>query len=240
MSVSPQQYRRRVLVPPRQGVRPGGLEPELLAPFRRTTVSEVSDLVGRPYTMDGGIRPLVRTRGVTAGFALTAKAWPGDNLAIHGGLSLAERDDVLVVDWHGYRGGGGAGSQVLVLPGRRGLAGVVVDGCWRDLAEVEEVGVPVFGRGEASFAPAKREPGELNVPVSCGGVVVEPGDVVVAGPGGVVVVPHRHVREIGVALLEHAAAAPAGGPVELSDEQKSSALRSAYLEAFDARAGIRG
>lgn len=240
MSVEQQKYRHRVLVPPRQGVRPGGLEAELLAPFRGTTVSEVSDLVGRPYTMDDGIRPLVRTHGVTVGFALTAKAWPGDNLAIHGGLSLAEQDDVLVVDWQGYRGGAGSGSQALVLPRRRGLAGVVVDGCWRDLAEVEAGGVPVFGRGEASFAPAKREPGEINVPVSCGGVVVEPGDVVVAGPGGVVVVPHRHVGEIGAALLEHAAVHPAAGVVELSDEQKSSALRAAYLEAFDARAGIRG
>ncbi|MEX2290304.1 MAG: hypothetical protein WD794_08275 [Mycobacteriales bacterium] len=233
------QYRHRVMVPPRQGTRPAGLDPGLLMPFRSTTVAEISDLVGRPYTMDGGVRPLVRTQGVTVGFALTAKAWPGDNLAIHGGLSLAERDDVLVVDWHGYRGGGGSGSQALVLPGARGLAGVVVDGCWRDLVEVEAVGIPVFGRGEASFAPAKREPGEINVPVSCGGVVVEPGDVVVAGAGGVVVVPHRHVQEVGAALQEHAAAVPPPGAVPLTDKQKSSALRAAYLEAFDARAGIR-
>lgn len=230
------QVRQRVVVPPRLGERPAGLDAQLLEAFRSTTVAEVSDLVGRLYTMDGGIAPLVPSPAVTVGFALTVKAWPGDNLAIHGGLAHAQEHDVLVVDWQGYRGGGGSGSQLLLAPRARGLAGVVIDGCWRDPAEVRAMSFPLFGRGFASFAPAKSEPGEVNVPISCGGVIVEPGDVVVAGEGGVVVVPRRSLADVSTALGSAGAAGPGSPP---TDEQRTATLRNMYLEAFGARAGIR-
>jgi regulator of RNase E activity RraA len=160
------------------------------------SVADISDAVGRLYTMAPGIRPLYEPIRPTVGVALTVKAVPGDNLAIHGALGMVRDQDVLVVDWLGYTDGCGSGALSLVGPFERGLRGVVVDGGWRDVAELQGHGFPVFGRGEAAFSPAKNEPGEINVPVSCGGVIVEPGDVVVADSAGVAVIPRRCLDDV--------------------------------------------
>lgn len=219
------------VVRPRIGRLPERPDSGLLAQLRGFQVADVSDAVGRLYTMDPGIGPLFAPVPTVVGVALTVKAHPGDNLAVHGGLSLVGPDDVLVVDWLGYHDGCGSGARSLAGPFARGLAGVVVDGGWRDVAELRAQRYPVFGRGEAAFSPAKREPGELNVPVSCGGVVVEPGDVVVAGEGGVAVVPRRHLADVVLALTGPAPdAVPGGAPQGYR----------AHDEVFDARRGLRG
>jgi 4-hydroxy-4-methyl-2-oxoglutarate aldolase len=218
------------VVRPRIGGGPARPDPSLLARLRDVDVSDVSDVVGRLYTMDPGIRPLYEPIPPTVGTALTVKAHPGDNLAIHGGLGMADDGDVLVVDWLGYHEGCGSGAGSLAAPFARGLSGVVVDGGWRDVAELRAREYPVFGRGEAVFSPPKREPGEINVPICCGGVVVEPGDVIVAGEGGVAVVPRRHLVDVVDAvtgMAPESASPPPGG------------LRP-HEEVFKARRGLRG
>ncbi|MBC7679568.1 MAG: hypothetical protein H7233_11360, partial [Pseudorhodobacter sp.] len=183
-------------MPPRIGTRPPSAVDSLLDRLVDVPVADISDAVGRFYTMDPGIRPLHTPVRRTVGRALTVKAVPGDNLAVHGALGMVSARDVLVVDWLGYTGGCGSGALSLVGPVARGLAGLVVDGGWRDVAELAGQGFPVFGRCEATFSPAKREPGEINVPVCCGGVIVEPGDVVVADQAGAAVIPLRHLAEV--------------------------------------------
>jgi regulator of RNase E activity RraA len=150
--------------------------------------------------MDRGILPLYQPIKALVGTALTIKAFPGDNWAIHGGLSQVQANDVLVIDWHGYHEGCGTGVLSLIAPIRRGLVGVVVDGAWRDIPEIQALDFPIFGRGSSPFSPAKHELGEINVPVCCGGVIVEPGDVIVAGSEGIVVVPRRHAEDVARAL----------------------------------------
>jgi hypothetical protein len=113
---------------------------------------------------------------------------------------MARRDDVLVVDWMGYRDGCGSGVSSLIPAIRQGLAGVVIDGCWRDVAELRQLDFPVFGRGISPYSPPKHEFGEINVPVCCGGVIVEPGDVIVADSEGVAVVPRRHATDVARSL----------------------------------------
>jgi 4-hydroxy-4-methyl-2-oxoglutarate aldolase len=219
------------VVPPRICPPPDRVDPAALELLSHVPVADVSDAVGRLYTMDPGIRPLYEPIRRTIGVALTVKAVPGDNLAIHGALGMAQPQDVLVVDWLGYTEGCGSGALSLAGPAERGLVGIVIDGGWRDVPELAALGFPVFGRGSAAFSPAKSEPGEINVPVSCGGVVVEPGDVVVADSGGVAVIPRRHLDEV----LDSLTGRQRGN----APPDPSRAYRR-HAEAFDSRSGRRG
>jgi 4-hydroxy-4-methyl-2-oxoglutarate aldolase len=192
-------------------------------------LADVVDQVGPLYTMDTGIRPLWPYPGQLVGRALTVKAWPGDNLAIHGSLALAEPGDVLVVDWRGCVTACGAGGHITAAAQAQGLRGVVIDGAWRDIDEIAELGFPVFGRGECSFSPLKNRAGEIGVPVSCGGVVVAPGDVIFADKAGVAVVPAAFAEEIAADLLAATQAPPA-----LSSPGRRLTV---YLSAFERSGG---
>jgi len=76
------------------------------------------------------------------------------------------------------------------------VTGVVIDGASRDVGDIEALGFPVFARGTTSRKPTINGHGEMNVPVSCGGVCVLPGDIVVGDREGVIVIPLRHLDEI--------------------------------------------
>ncbi|MDP9459799.1 MAG: hypothetical protein M3Q22_05950 [Actinomycetota bacterium] len=237
MSPSASSFRGHTpVVPPRIGPRPDRIDPAVLELLGGVPVADVSDAIGRLYTMAPGIRPLYEPIRRTVGVALTVKAVPGDNLAIHGALGMVQEQDVLVVDWLGYAEGCGSGALSLIGPVGRGLRGIVIDGGWRDVTELAEHGFAVFGRGEAAFSPAKGEPGEINVPVCCGGVVVEPGDVVVADSGGVAVIPRRHLDEVVQSLTGRQSPKPADLPDARTDP---AGAYKRYEEAFESRGGAR-
>lgn len=229
----------RSVVPPRVGDSAERLDPELLQRYREAAVPDISDAVGRLYTMDGRIGPLYEPMRRVVGVALTVKAPPGDNWAIYGALGRARQDDVLVVDWQGYSEGCGSGINGLMPAIRQGLSGVIVDGGWRDIGDLQDLDFPIHGRGVSPFSPSKRELGEINVPVCCGGVIVEPGDVVVADREGSAVVPRRHAEEVAWSL-------PAPTTVQASDEYVHDGLEGAsrkivdaYREAFEDHGGLR-
>ncbi|MDR2564651.1 MAG: hypothetical protein LBC97_01070 [Bifidobacteriaceae bacterium] len=159
-------------------------------------VCDLADAVGRLYTLDAAIRPLASGMPKLIGTAVTAKAAPGDNWAIHAALSLVKAGDVVVVDWLGYHTGCGTGVSSTVPAIRQGLAGIVIDGGWRDVDELAALGVPVHGRARTPFSPPKRDLGEVNVPVHCGGVVVEPGDVIVGEVDGTVCIPRWALADV--------------------------------------------
>lgn len=224
------------VIPPRVGHRPAKPRRAWLNALLDIPVPEVSDAVGRLYTMHPRIGALYRPIRRVVGTALTVKAHPGDNLAVHGGLALVEEGDVLVVDWNGYADGCGSGAESLRLPIRRGLAAVVIDGGWRDVAQLQEWDFPVFGRCQAAFSPAKREPGELNVPVSCGGVIVDAGDVVVADAEGVAVIPHAHLGAVVTALRGQPV--QTAGPSTDDNDAGAAARTRLFAEAYRARGGL--
>lgn len=190
------------VIRPRIGRSPERLPSHVLERFLRTPVADVSDAVGRLYTMEGGIGPLYEPIERLAGTALTVKAAPGDNAVLHAALARVRDGDVLVVDWRGYLEGAAVGANMLVAPIRRGLKGVIVDGAVRDVEDIQRLGLPVFGRGTSCFSPGKSYLGEINVPICCAGVVVEPGDLVVADSGGTAVVPRRDIDLVANVLPE--------------------------------------
>ena len=149
-------------------------------------VADVTD--GTRSAMNAGIDPLHRGAEV-AGTAVTVEATPGDNLAIHKAITVAEPGDVLVVDGDAYTETAYLGELMCASCRAHDVAGVVVDGAVRDRAEISEMGYPVYARGVTPRGPFKHDPGSVNVTVSCGGVTVDPGDVVVGDADGVSVVP---------------------------------------------------
>src|SRR5215471_3484880 len=169
---------------------------DLIAGFRGAPTSVISDNLGRlPGAV--GLRPYHRG-GKLVGAAFTVRTRPGDNLAIHRALELVGPGDVIVVD------GGGDETRALVgeimknIAEWRGAAGYVIDGAIRDVAAFAASDFPCYARAVIHRGPYKSGPGEINVPVSVGGSVISPGDIVVGDEDGVVSFP----AAMGATLLE--------------------------------------
>jgi RraA family protein len=176
-----------------------GLPMEILRRFGAYGAADVSDLMNRLYTMNPSIKPMTPRELRLLGPACTVKVFPGDNLMVHKSLDLANPGDVLVIDASSSMMTAVLGDLVSTKARHRGIAGVVVDGLVRDLDGILALGdLPVFARGSTPLGPLHRGPGEVNYPVSVGGIVVNPGDVIVGDADGVVVVP----QESAEALLE--------------------------------------
>jgi regulator of RNase E activity RraA len=144
--------------------------------------------------MDTGIRPLWNSPRV-AGPAYTVRCVPGDNLMLHAAIYRAEPGSVIVVE-SGDVDYALAGGNVCAVAQRRGVAAFVVDGVIRDLGEVREAGFPVFSRGVIPIPGTKEKAGALGEPARVGGVLVHPGDIVVADEEGIVVTPAARREEI--------------------------------------------
>lgn len=240
MSSSPPQESTEKLghagvVPPAEGPAPSPVDPAVLEFLARTPATDVSDAVGRLYTMDPAVRPLYGPMRRLAGVAVTAKAPPGDNWAIHAGLGRAFPGSVLVVDWRGHTASCGGGHTVLQPAIARGLAGLVIDGAWRDVEEIAASGFPVCGRGVSAFSPGKRELGELNVPVNCGGVIVRPGDLVIGDADGVAVIPRAHLDAVLAELRRRAESEASGSDEGITRIRKAYARAAAEAGEVEAR-----
>lgn len=151
--------------------------------------------VPRQGTMDSGIKP-IDPKSRMLGRAVTVQCYPGDNLALHQGIYAAEPGDVLILDCHGYTEDGHFGDIMTLACQMRGIAGVVIDGSCRDSEDIKELGLPVFVRGFNPSGTVKASLGKVNVPVTCGGVHVNPGDMVLGDCDGVVVVPREKEDQV--------------------------------------------
>jgi len=159
---------------------------ELVQGFAGIPVANIADEMGRMFCLDAAIRPL--NTAPLLGTAFTVRARPGCNLMLHRALDMAEPGDVVIVEDQGDQTNALTGENMMLWAERRGLAGVIVDGAVRDLESIGQMRFPVYSRGINPRGPHKSGPGEINVPISCGGVVVNPGDILVGDQDGVVVI----------------------------------------------------
>lgn len=161
--------------------------PELVTRYAAYETPDISDLMNRLYAMDGGISNLINSENI-AGPALTVKLFPGDNLMIHKALDVAQPGDVVIVDTSLNTTTAVIGDLVTQKAKHRGIKGFIIDGLVRDLPAMKGVDLPVFARGVTPIGPLHRGPGELGYVVSCGGIVIRPGDLIVADGNGIVAV----------------------------------------------------
>lgn len=183
-----------------------------LAAFTRLSPTTLADALPRDRVMDPAIRPMWMGMPRLAGPAFTARCAAGDNTMAHVAIHRAPAGAVIVVE-AGDHEWAMAGGNVMRWAQARGIAGFVIDGMIRDLAEAREAGVRVFARGAMPKPAGRRGEGTIGEPVRCGGVVVEPGDIVVGDEEGIVVVPHAKADEV-LASAEARAARDAAESLE--------------------------
>lgn len=123
------------------------------------------------------------------GTAITVSTKPADNLMAHVALKIAQPGDVIVIDAKGDQSCALWGDLMALAAEAKSVAGLVVNGPVRDLEELSEFGWPVYSRGANPHGPEKNGPSEVNLPISCGGIVVNPGDIILGDGDGVIVIP---------------------------------------------------
>ena len=161
--------------------------PAIIEAFGTAPTSIISDNLSRlPGAV--GLRPF-HGGGALVGPAFTVRTRPGDNLAIHKALEIVGPGDVIVVDGGGDETRALIGEIMLNIAKYRGAAGYVIDGAIRDSGAIAASDFPVFARAAIHRGPYKSGPGEINIPVSIGGMVIAPGDIVVGDDDGVVAFP---------------------------------------------------
>lgn len=171
--------------------------------FQGLPSSNINDEMNRLYCMHdyicllnpGKAEPLLGT-------AITVKAPIGDNLFFHQALDIAQPGDIIVVDGASGCNRSLAGEIMMRFAQSKGVARVVVDGCLRDLDGIENLTMPVYAKGITPQGPWKFGPGEVNVPICCGGQVVFPGDILVGDKDGIVVIRPQDAEEIAKAAIE--------------------------------------
>lgn len=157
--------------------------------------STLADTMGRHGVMTPEIRPIVDGLRVV-GAAFTVLNYPSDNITTHKALTMLREGDVLVIDEGPDSNTGSFGHNMSLQARNRGIAGYVTNGCMRDIALLRSERFPAFCRGISPRSAQKNTPGAINVPVQVGGIVVSPGDIVVADDDGVAIIPLGFATEV--------------------------------------------
>jgi len=197
---------------------------EIVTPHISDSLERVSGVVG--LTRYHRSRKLVGT-------AFTVKTRPGDNLLIYKALMDMSPGHVLVVDGGADTTNALVGELIMLYAQQRGCAGFVLDAAIRDSAAFYAADYPCYARGSSHRGPYKVGPGAMNVPVSVGGQVIAPGDLVVGDEDGVVSFPLSDARSILDAVAKIAA-----NESRIKDEIATGARDQAWLQKVLAAHGL--
>jgi regulator of RNase E activity RraA len=194
---------------------------ELIAAYKELPAANVADCMGRISAMSAAIRLMNKPfTGSMAGPALTVKARPGDNLMLHKALNMIEEGDIVVISNGGERNQSLMGEIMARYATFKKVGGFVFDGPIRDVDALYDLGIPIYATGSTPGGPFKEGPGEINVPIACGNIHVNPGDIILGDNDGVIVVP----RQDAAALLE------AARKFSANDKAKSEAASKGTLD----------
>ena len=160
--------------------------PELVALFAGLPVANIADNMNRIACPEQGLLPL--NSSPLLGTAFTVRCPGGDNLMMHKALDMAKPGDIIVVSPEGHVNRALCGEIMIRYAMKRGLAGLVIDGAIRDADAARKLDFPVYARSVQANGPYKNGPGEINTPVSIGGAIVYPGDIIIGDGDGLVAV----------------------------------------------------
>ena len=205
-------------------------DPKILEALRDIPVAALSDNMHRNIG-SVGLQPYHRPGTQTmAGTAVTARSRGGDNLTYLRALEFCRPGDVLLIDAGGDLNNAVVGGILSFCAATIGVVGVVIDGAIRDVAEIREREFPVYARGVTHRGPYKDGPGEINVPISVGGMVVNPGDIVVGDQDGLLAIAQQDAGEViekALAVLEAEA--------QTIQAMKEGRWSRAFIDALEAR-----
>lgn len=176
----------------KQFLRP---DPQHVAALKDLPSGYVVDARGRKGALDHHIRPLSKNTAF-CGVAVTVQTRPRDNLACWAALEACRPGDVLVIACNAYEEASVVGDVFIAMARNNGVVACITDGMVRDIAGINEVGMPVFARGLTPNSPFKDGPGEIGLAVAIGGVTVTSGDIIVGDRDGLVVVPLGEIADV--------------------------------------------
>ena len=169
--------------------------PAIIDVLRTIPVALISDQLHRNVGT-GQLKKYDRSTGTMAGTAVTVRVTHGDNLAVLRAFEYCRPGDVMVIDGGGDTEQAILGGIMSLYAAKIGLAGLVIDGAIRDVAEIRERDFPMFARGHTHRGPYKDGPGEINVPVCIGGMTVMPGDIIIGDDDGVLAFPPEEAETL--------------------------------------------
>ncbi len=163
--------------------------------FSELSPTDYADGLERSNFIDYDIKPLWGPIPRIAGPAYTVEVPPGDSLMMHAAIYDAPVGSIIVVNTNGSDVAV-AGGNVCGIAQKRGIAGFVIDGVIRDIAEIREMQFPVFARGIIPIPSAKKAVGPINPVITCGGASVSTNDIIIADEEGIAVVPNEKAEEV--------------------------------------------
>ncbi|MDA9420782.1 RraA family protein [Bradyrhizobium sp. CCBAU 53380] len=198
------------------------VDPAVIAKLRTIAVALLSDQLHRNCGSVGLIP--YHSAAPMVGTAVTVKTRGGDNLAILRAYDFCRPGDIMVVNAGGDISNAVVGGIMTLGAASLGLAGMVLDGAIRDVAEIRQRTFPVYARGVTHRGPYKDDPGAINVPITVGGMPVKAGDIIVGDQNGLLAFP----PSLAATVIEKA----------LAQEQKEQSTIDAIREGRWDRASI--
>ena len=204
----------------------------LIERLAQIPAANIADTMGRSCAMHPRIRLMSGFSGIFAGPALTVKARAGDNLFIHQALDMAEPGDVIVVSNEEDQRRSLMGEIMFTYAmNQRRLGGLVLDGPVRDVDALRAMPLPVYATGSTPGGPYKEGPGEINVPIACGGVSVNPGDIILGDLDGIIVIPQKDAQ----AVLEAAEELHKADAAKVLAAQNGTANRAWVMKTLESK-----
>ncbi|RLC35771.1 MAG: RraA family protein [Candidatus Nealsonbacteria bacterium] len=171
------------------------LPDSLIQKFKGSATGDLSDALDKAGNMNYRMKPIYPGINLI-GSAVTVFCPVGDNLTIHKAIEVAQAGDVLVVNSGGYINAGLFGEIMSLACYHKGIRGLVIEGACRDSKKIREISFPVFSYGINPGGTVKESFGSINTSIQCGGVLVNPGDIIVGDDDGVVVVPKEKAEDV--------------------------------------------
>lgn len=205
----------------------------LMDEFAKLPASNVADCMERSCAMNPRIRLISKSRpGSVCGPAFTVKCRAGDNLALHAALTYCQEGDVLVISNEEDTTRALTGEVMMsYLFYTKKAAAIIIDGPIRDMESLSQWEFPIYCTGATPGGPYKEGPGEVNVPIACGGISVNPGDIILADHDGIIVIPPKDAPGI----LEAAQKFHEADEAKANAAKEGKANRDWVLKALEAK-----